>query len=263
MMRKLIIIVVALVSLFLLFELTLGEKYNKKLKYFRDLGYQVYTLTLNLERQIGYGGLIHHFKNYLLRPTEEKYYQQALVSYDEALTLVDELEKISATLLSVDKLVETRAMLTTYKNRLDVIKQMTSNGATAQEVDKVVRYDDTPALSEISDLSERIQIHLESEIASLVMLNHTLLFVFMLFNLVFVSLIAYLFMYKQKELNKLSLLEKEIENKFLKKENQALEKFAAVVAHDLRAPIRYIDFCADKIKSNIVDASFIEKSLLD
>lgn len=26
--------------------------------------------TERLEREIGYGGLIHHFKNYVLRPTE-------------------------------------------------------------------------------------------------------------------------------------------------------------------------------------------------
>ncbi len=78
-------------------------------------------------------------------------------------------------------------------------------------------------------------------------------------SLFFILSIGYFIYLRQEEKNKLVLIEKEVENKFLKKTNSALEKFAGIVTHDLKAPIRYIDYCAGKIKCYHQDESLVLK----
>ena len=51
----------------------------------------VEELVQNLERKIGYRGLIHHFKNAVIRPYQQDYIDQAIDTGEEALDQISEL----------------------------------------------------------------------------------------------------------------------------------------------------------------------------
>lgn len=47
---------------------------------------------LVLNRQIGYGGFVHHFKNLVLR-TNQKYRDQLIINYKTAMDTIDKIKK--------------------------------------------------------------------------------------------------------------------------------------------------------------------------
>ena len=51
-----------------------------------------HTVLLDLQGAIGYGGMVHHFKNWVLRPGETRYRDEALDAADRALALLDRLK---------------------------------------------------------------------------------------------------------------------------------------------------------------------------
>ncbi|CAD78983.1 light-regulated histidine kinase 1 [Rhodopirellula baltica SH 1] len=105
--------------------------------------------TERLEREIGYGGLIHHFKNYVLRPTESQYYEDAIQNAETALQLILELEQIDQGPIQGKPLPETRRMIAEYSRQLQIVHEMASENASAREIDAAVRFDDTPTLNEL------------------------------------------------------------------------------------------------------------------
>lgn len=105
--------------------------------------------TERLEREIGYGGLIHNFKNYVLRPTESQYYEDAIQNAETAFGLILELEQIDQGPIQGRPLPETRRMVAEYSDQLQIVHEMASNNASAREIDDAVRFDDAPTLNEL------------------------------------------------------------------------------------------------------------------
>jgi hypothetical protein len=105
-----------------------------------------------LQTQVGYGGIIHQFKNYVLRGTD-KYAQRVkarhatatqLVDTYLALPLVSESEK--AHLASIQKTFDS------YAAGLEKIIPMVKAGAGVRKIDGAVKVNDTPALQGIEAL---------------------------------------------------------------------------------------------------------------
>ncbi len=109
-----------------------------------------------LEYLMGYGGLIDNFKNFILRPDEQQYAEGALESAEKALRLLQRLEVELSALLEKAELTNTREAIAAYRARVSVVAEMNAAGATSREIDAVVRYDDRPALQEVSDLQARV-----------------------------------------------------------------------------------------------------------
>lgn len=121
----------------------------------RDLG-QVWTTfetgaaqksehILELEQALGYGGMIHHFKNYVLRKDQDRITKINASARDAKFAItayralgVDEHER--AALLEIDSVVDA------YLRGIEVAKKMAGEGRTSNEIDKVVKVDDSPAL---------------------------------------------------------------------------------------------------------------------
>jgi len=104
---------------------------------------------------VGYGGLIHQFKNYVIRMDEpriekvRKTGEAALEAADKyAATGVSEEERVA-----LDKV---RGVVRTYLQQLDVAIEMAGAGATAEEIDKAVKVSDGPALEGIAFLIEAV-----------------------------------------------------------------------------------------------------------
>ena len=108
-------------------------------------------LVQNLERNIGYRGLIHHFKNAVIRPDQPDYIDQAieigeLISETAELGLPDGL----------GTLVETRAMIETYIANTYLVADGHSRGLSIAEIDQIVKVDDLPAEGELNSFRNAV-----------------------------------------------------------------------------------------------------------
>ena len=81
----------------------------------------VSALVTELETNIGYGGLIHHLKNSVLRPSEPAYLEAARTSAIQSLDLIEQLD---ASVTFEADLSETQAMVLAYQSRIDMVENM-------------------------------------------------------------------------------------------------------------------------------------------
>ncbi|GGL74476.1 hypothetical protein [Wenxinia marina] len=113
--------------------------------------------VLGLERSIGYGGLIHLFKNAVLRGAEEPaYLSGAEEAAARALAYMDKIELIQRDLGLGVGLSNQRQAITAYAEAVATIRAMHAAGRPIAEIDAAVRYDDVPALRDVWALHARI-----------------------------------------------------------------------------------------------------------
>lgn len=113
-----------------------------------------------LRAAIGYGGMIHNFKNYVLRGDETR----ALM----VETQINEAKR-SLTVYARDDtnseeqaaLVDLRAMLDAYGEAIKVATALREKGESAATIDKRVRVDDQPAFLALNHIQR--QLHLQNE----------------------------------------------------------------------------------------------------
>ncbi len=106
--------------------------------------------ALRLERALGYGGFIHNFKNYVLRPDERNYRAGAEFALEVALTEIGNIEALGEVAGPGYDLKPAREVLLDYGNQLAVIDDMAAGGARPGEIDQVVRIDDSEAFEALN-----------------------------------------------------------------------------------------------------------------
>jgi hypothetical protein len=102
---------------------------------------QIVEAEARLLRSMGYGGLIHNFKNFVLRGSLD-YRTAALEDHAEALEALTALE----TLLPgqhAGSLQSVRQVLHCYRDLIDVATEGLKSGAGVTEIDRQVAFDDT------------------------------------------------------------------------------------------------------------------------
>jgi|GEM_PF-1714529 len=106
-----------------------------------------------LHRAIGYGGLIHNFKNYVLRGGEARKQQLAddfiatkirLGNYRQIVTSQRSREALQVIASTIDE----------YQLRFDEISSGHSRALTAEQIDQLVKVDDGPALQALTELEK-------------------------------------------------------------------------------------------------------------
>lgn len=109
-------------------------------------------LLHDISRQLGYGGYIHNFKNYVLRRDLE--YVATLVNNRDAVYAdLDALERHVISDEEKAALIDIRNVFEKYANGVPIAAEAFSRGLSSVEVDILVRVDDTPALSAIAALN--------------------------------------------------------------------------------------------------------------
>ncbi len=104
------------------------------------------SIVNDLVDQIGYGGMIHNFKNFVLRkdaPRADKVQAQI----DGLLELIAAYKALGASDSEGKLLADLEGVIAGYAQGLETAKTMAAEGKSAQDIDQAVKVDDSPALA--------------------------------------------------------------------------------------------------------------------
>jgi len=132
-------------------------------EYFNDKQ-QKPVLAADLRIELGYGRMIHSFKNYILR-NDKKYRNKALSSITNAEKIIKNYKKLTPSIGEITALQDISHALIKYKNNIELIDKGVKNKLSAEEIDKQVKINDSYALRGLVTLNQDIinQIEKKSE----------------------------------------------------------------------------------------------------
>ena len=120
------------------------------------LAQKVELLVNNISNSIGYNGLIHQFKNYLLRGNS-KYFDEFLRLYQEVSLLTRQVKThFSYDQKSVEQLVKFEQVLASYHQNILKIKQLKAAGKSLEFIDNSVRVSDEPAQKALLHIKQNL-----------------------------------------------------------------------------------------------------------
>ncbi|MBF0449046.1 MAG: response regulator [Magnetococcales bacterium] len=109
-----------------------------------------------LRSSLGYGGMIHEFKNLLLR--KELFRVDRIKHFLSAAEGVIKLYRMfPLTNAEVTALEDITSVIDTYAKSLNIAKILIVKGVSTEELDKKVRVDDTPALKSLDALRHEVR----------------------------------------------------------------------------------------------------------
>ena len=212
---------------------------------------------VRLANVIGFDGMIHSFKNCVLRPAEPDYCSQVRVSGNEAERLIDEVERLAGFLGNEVKLTDTRAMVTAYSQRSLTVEAMHAEGASILEIDERVRFNDAPAAAEIEQANRIVADATAALVGRSLTNERTLAIVGVVVSLAAIGMFVLFARRRMKEHEALALAASAQKLQFtgerLAETNRALEQFASFAAHDLRAPLREVSVMTHKLRQDLLD----------
>jgi len=158
------------------------------------------VLAAVIRSELGYGGMIHAFKNYILRK-DKKYKEIALRSIENIDLTIKKYLKLNISAGEKTALEDIMNTLGKYESNFEKIDQLIEKNLTPEEIDNQVRVDDSYALRGLQTLDQDIinqidqkSVHLSSllkdvsyqeNINGVVVITSTILiaiFIFLIFS---------------------------------------------------------------------------------
>ena len=139
----------------------LQEEIANEYSYYKDKN-QKPVLAAAIRAELGYGGMIHAFKNYVLRG-DEKYYKKTLETIVNTERFIASYRKLTPTLgerTALDDIINT---LQKYKGKLIIAQKLVKKGSTPEQIDKSVRINDKHALRGLITLDHDIILQIEEK----------------------------------------------------------------------------------------------------
>jgi signal transduction histidine kinase/CheY-like chemotaxis protein/HPt (histidine-containing phosphotransfer) domain-containing protein len=109
-----------------------------------------YALT-RLQHQMGYGGMIHLFKNYVIRG-DSSLLEPLARKFAESRRALATLHTLAGNIREREALDVISATLENYQSNLELVVQAHAEGLSPADIDQRVRINDEPALQALSDL---------------------------------------------------------------------------------------------------------------
>jgi len=145
------VIFIMFTSLGLLFFRDLS-KMRSEIEKYNNISITFSTDLLRLKNELGYGGFIHNFKNYVLRG-QIKYYDRVLRNYDDLIFYLDNLDNsFGMTDEDRENISVIRTTVNDYRSAADLIKPLVEEGRSIAYIDNMVKIDDTPAMDALKNL---------------------------------------------------------------------------------------------------------------
>lgn len=113
-----------------------------------------------IERELGYVGFIHHFKNYIIRG-DGVYLERALASYELTSKALEEMKSLSLEENDLELIKTLEDTINEYHKML-LLAERKSAGMRVNELDRLVKVDDTAAEEALLTLRSEILPSLEN-----------------------------------------------------------------------------------------------------
>lgn len=116
-----------------------------------EAGRRLHEISL----QMGYGGFIHNFKNYLLRQD----FDYAITAGNKSAAINADLDRLESLTISDEEkagIKVIRNVVAQYTTAIELAAEAFKNGMPITEIDSMLRIDDGPALDAISKLNRSI-----------------------------------------------------------------------------------------------------------
>ena len=115
-----------------------------------------HQLISQMKEQVGYGGIIHNFKNYVIRG-HSKYEPKIVNQYYQLSQHLDEYKALGNISEEEIQLINNiKSVFTKYYNGVKEVKKAIKNGTPIKELDKVVKVSDGPAIKALNKLSKSL-----------------------------------------------------------------------------------------------------------
>ncbi|WP_440957398.1 sensor histidine kinase [Oceanicaulis sp. LC35] len=206
--------------------------------------------TSQLHDDMGFGGLIHNFKNYVIRG-DAVYFDTSRERAHALQIRIERLQSLSAELGLQADLSAVRDTITAYSDRLDTVRRGWLADQPIAEIDALVRVDDQPALDQIATLESQIDVVTRDGMNRLNRLSTIQSVMAPMLQALMLALIILMWtrVYRtrakaaqeaQAQVANLdaSLRAQSLTLERMRESNTALENFTSMVAHDLKAPLR-------------------------
>lgn len=200
------------------------------------------TSVLNLERGLGYGGLIHNFKNYLLRPDETNYRDAARVNVEQLLIGINRLSVLVRQLDLDGGFAAMEEVIHSYGTAIDKVGKLHNAGLAPQIIDGMVRIDDRDAFKEIEVAAEAARDVLAQRAAEQTRRNSTYLIAINLLLAAFAISIASAFIVLIADIRRRGR-----ELTAARNYSDDIEDMARIATHDIRSPLKQIAFLVEEV----------------
>jgi signal transduction histidine kinase len=117
--------------------------------------YEKYNIISQMKSHAGYGGLIHNFKNYLLR-YNNKYKLQFYKNYNKLLEYIELYKKLPKNIQEKKYLDRIQHTFTLYKDNIEKISNAHKKNQPVQFIDTMIQINDTQAIHSFAILSNNI-----------------------------------------------------------------------------------------------------------
>ncbi len=123
------------------------------------LDYNNYASATNyalarINTNFGYGGFIHHFKNYILHQTDQ-FAALAADDLEETYRAIDEYRALAQTEGEKEALDKLAHVVDIYRLKFDFTRTLVAQGRSPREIETHVQVNDAPALEAISFLTQQ------------------------------------------------------------------------------------------------------------
>ncbi|WP_421878203.1 sensor histidine kinase [Pacificispira sp.] len=136
------------------FAFLIGEHFHRIERDWTVLGQMPTEKGLLLSRlhdKIGFGGLVHNFKNYVIRG-DERYRDMALADFNAATSILNQYESLG---VNQDERIALKAIRDTidkYRTNIDVVDALVEANTLVRQIDQAVRVNDTAMISGLATL---------------------------------------------------------------------------------------------------------------
>lgn len=117
-------------------------------------------LITNIREELGYGGMIHFYKNYILRD-DQSLRENAYSKINNTLHYIDEYSKNDLSENESEAIKILRQYIRVYRARLSTISELLSKKYSPRKIDKKVIVDDKPILQSLNILEQETILQLE------------------------------------------------------------------------------------------------------
>ena len=215
----------------------------------------------DLESNIGYRGLIHNFKNAVLRKDRPDYVEAALENANNVVATISQIEREAEKIgvdLSAHNLNSVLATVITYRLHLDTVVKGHARGLSISEIDRLVKVDDGPAVTQLKAFRAAVFDAMEMRKAWIVTIIAGIILALALFVTVFV------FVTLRRYEAVLSKNRERLERaeRLAKEESRTKTKLLKSVSHEMLSPLHVISGFAEILHSDAKSAPTVASDLV-